>query len=134
MLVGGLILGMQWGLAPLALQTLVFAIGAVMGLRSQPYVATFRRLIRPRLQPAAEMVDARPAQFDQALGLMLSVTALLGGLLALPVLFYLPALLALLDAVATAAFRQCLGCRLFTQFQRLRQRVNDELTTTSVRI
>jgi hypothetical protein len=130
----GLVLGSSWGLAPLALQTLVFAIGAVMGLRSQPYVALFRVAIRPRLQPAPKMVDARPAQFDQALGVVLTATALLGGLLALPVLFYVPVVIALVDALATVAARQCLGCRLFTQFQRMRQRVNEELAPSSVRI
>lgn len=134
MLLLGLVLGTPWGLAPLALQTLVFAIGAVMGIKAQPYVALFRRAVRPRLQPASQMVDARPAQFDQALGVVLTATALLGGLLALPVLFYLPVVLALVDAVATVVARQCLGCRLFTQVQRMRQRVNDELAASSVRI
>lgn len=134
MLLAGLLLGPTWGLAPLAIQTLIFAVGAVMGLSAQPYVAVFRRAIRPRLQPATQMVDPRPAQFDQALGLILTATALLGGLLALPVLFYVPAIIALVDAVATVAFRQCLGCRLFAQFQRARQRVNDELAPTSVRL
>lgn len=134
MLVAALVLGSSWGLAPLAVQTLVFAIGAFMGLRTQPYVALFRRVVRPRIAPASEMVDARPAQFDQALGLILTATALLGGLLALPVLFYVPVVIALADAVATVVVRQCLGCRLFTKFERMRQRVNDELASSSVRI
>ena len=134
MLLAGLILGTPWGLAPLALQTLVFAVGAVMGVRTQPYVAIFRRAVRPRLQPASQMVDARPAQFDQALGVILTATALLGGLLSLPVLFYVPVVVALFDAVAIVVARQCLGCRLFTQFQRMRARVNDELATSSIRI
>lgn len=134
MLLAGLILGPTWGLAPLAVQTLVFAVGSVMGVRAQPYVALFRKAVRPRLQPAAEMVDARPAQFDQALGVVLTATALLGGLLTLPVLFYVPVLVALVDAVATVVAGQCLGCRLFAQFQRVRARVNDELAATSVRI
>lgn len=118
----------------MAVQTFVFAIGAVMGLRAQPYVALFRKAVRPRLKPAAQMVDARPAQFDQALGVVMTATALLGGLLALPALFYVPVAIALIDAVATVIARQCLGCRLFSKFQQMRQRVNDELSASSVRI
>lgn len=132
MLLAGLVLGPTWGLAPLAMQTLIFAVGAVMGLHPQPYVALFHRAVHPRLRPTSYLVDPRPAQFDQALGLVLTATALLGGLLALPALFYVPVIIALVDAVATVGLRRCLGCRLFTQFQRARQRVNEELAPTSV--
>lgn len=134
MLLASVALGTPWGLAPLALQTLVFAIGAVMGLRAQPYIALFARAVRPRLEPAPQMVDTRPAQFDQAIGLLLSATALLGGLLSLDVLFYLPVAIALVDAGTTLITQHCLGCRLFARFQRLRRRVNDELAASSVQI
>ena len=133
-LVIGLVLGLPWGLAPLAGQTLVFAIGAVLGLEAQPYLRLFSKRVRPRLDPAESMVDPRPAQFDQALGLGLMATALLAGLLSLPVLFYLPVVVALVDSALTAATGRCPGAHAYAHVQRLRRRVNDELSSSSVQI
>ena len=49
----------------LAAQALVFALGAV---DQSPYGLLFRRFVRPRLGPPAELEDARPPRFAQVAG------------------------------------------------------------------
>ena len=50
----------------LAAQALVFALGAI---DQPPYGLLFRRFVRPRLGPPAELEDARPPRFAQVVGL-----------------------------------------------------------------
>jgi hypothetical protein len=106
-------LGPLWGLPLLILQTLAFAIGALLGVRYQPYGWIFRRFIRPRLAPPAELEDARPPRFAQAVGLGFALVALVGGVFGLPVVFYLAAGFALVAALLNAVFDYCLGCELY---------------------
>ena len=44
--------------------------GAVRGIQATPYAWLFRRFVRPRLAPPAELEDARPPRFAQAVGLV----------------------------------------------------------------
>jgi len=60
-----LITGSGWLLAA---QTLVFAVGAALGLRFAPYGMVFRWLIRPRLGPPAELEAEPPPRFAQGIG------------------------------------------------------------------
>ena len=53
----------------LAVQAVLFAIGAFAGPGAQPYAWLFRPLVRPRLGPPAELEDPRPPRFAQAVGL-----------------------------------------------------------------
>jgi hypothetical protein len=52
----------------LAAQALVFAIGAVAGLRYAPYGLFYRYLIRPRLGPPEHTEAEAPPRFAQAVG------------------------------------------------------------------
>ena len=52
-----LITGSVWLLAA---QALVFAVGAVFGLRYAPYGVAYRKLIRPRLGPPGELEAEAP--------------------------------------------------------------------------
>src|ERR1700733_15212526 len=52
----------------LALQALVFAIGALAGLRYAPYGLVYRWLIRPRLGPPAHTEAEAPPRFAQGMG------------------------------------------------------------------
>src|SRR4051794_41765638 len=52
-----LVTGSGWLLAA---QAVVFGIGAVAGLRWAPYGVLFRRLVRPRLAPPAELGGGAP--------------------------------------------------------------------------
>ena len=57
------LVGTTAGTVLIAWQTLVFALGALVGLHAQPYGVLFRRVIRPRLAPPAELEDAAPPRF-----------------------------------------------------------------------
>ena len=112
-LAGVLIAGPELGLALLALQTIAFAAGALLGLRFQPYGVLFRHLIRPRLAPPAELEDERPPRFAQAVGLSFALTAIAGSLAQLEPLFYVAVGFALAAALLNAVFDFCLGCEMY---------------------
>ncbi len=74
------LVGTTAGTVLVAWQTLVFALGAIVGLHAQPYGIVFRKVIRPRLAPPAELEDAAPPRFAQAVGLGFLVVALIASL------------------------------------------------------
>jgi predicted lipid-binding transport protein (Tim44 family) len=102
----------------LGLQALVFGLAAVRGLQASPYSWLFRRFVRPRLAPPAELEDARPPQFAQAVGLGFAVVGLLGALTGLTPLFLAATVLALAAAFLNAAFGYCLGCEVYLIIRR----------------
>lgn len=61
-LAASLLLG-SWQL--LALQAVVFALGVGLGPGRQPYGVIFRGLVRPRLQPPAQLEDQAAPRFAQ---------------------------------------------------------------------
>jgi hypothetical protein len=95
----------------LAAQAVVFALGA-SDLGRQPYGVLFRRLIRPRIGPPAELEAAAPPQFAQLVGLLFSVVGLVGYLGGLTLLGAIATGLALAAALLNAVFAFCLGCEL----------------------
>jgi hypothetical protein len=103
-------------------QTLVFALGALVGLHAQPYGVFFRKVIKPRLGPPAEMEDAAPPRFAQAVGLGFLVVALVAALLGLTVVTAVAVAFALAAAFLNAAFAFCLGCEVYLLGQRLAHR------------
>lgn len=102
----------------LAIQTLAFAAGAVLGLQTQPYGWLFRRFIRPRLAPPTELEDSGPPQFAQAVGLGFAVLAIVGWLTGVAAIFYLAVGMALAAAFLNAAFNFCLGCEMYLLIRR----------------
>jgi hypothetical protein len=101
-------------------QTVVFAIGALAGLRYAPYGIVYRLAVRPRLGPPAELEAEAPPRFAQGIGMACGVIATIGFLAISPVLGAVFTALALVAAVLNAAFNLCLGCQLYLFFQRLR--------------
>jgi MFS family permease len=99
----------------LAAQALVFALGAV---DQSPYGLLFRRFVRPRLGPPAELEDARPPRFAQALGLAFALIGVVGFALGSTVVGLTATALALVAAFLNAAFGICLGCELYLLFRR----------------
>jgi len=92
-------------------QTLVFVTGAAFGLGAAPYGVVFRRVVRPRLAPPAELEAELPPRFAQAVGAVFGAVATLGyatSTVAGPV----AASLALAAAFLNAAFGFCLGCEV----------------------
>lgn len=115
-----LLLGPTRGLPLLALQALVFAAGAVLGLQYQPYGIIYRRWVQSRLGPPAATEDSRPPRFAQAVGLAFAVVGLLAGIFGLSVVFYVAVGMAFLAAFLNAAFDFCLGCEMYVRLARLR--------------
>ncbi|MEZ5115991.1 MAG: DUF4395 domain-containing protein [Candidatus Nanopelagicales bacterium] len=108
------------GVALLAAQTVVFALGALVGLGAQPYGIVFRRLVRPRLGPPVELEAAAPPRFAQAVGLAFALAALLALLAGATVVATAAVGLALAAAFLNAAFGYCLGCEVYLLARRVR--------------
>jgi hypothetical protein len=104
----------------LAAQTLVFAVGAVLGLRYAPYGLIYRWLVRPRLGLPGELEPEAPPRFAQGVGGFVSVIGVAGyasGVTALGIVFTAFALAA---AFLNAAFGLCLGCEMYLLIRRIR--------------
>jgi hypothetical protein len=106
----------------LLLQTVVFAIGAALGVSASPYAWIFRRLVRPRLAPPTETEDARPPRFAQTVGLLFGLVGLLGWATGSTVVLVTATAFALVAAFLNAAFGLCLGCELYLVLLRLTKR------------
>jgi len=94
-------------------QALVFALGAVAGLRFSPYGLLFRVLVAPRLSPVREREPEAPPRFAQLVGLLFAVVGAAGYLLGAPVLGAVATGFALVAALLNAATGLCLGCELY---------------------
>lgn len=114
--------GTTFGTILIAWQTLVFALGALVGLHAQPYGILFRKVIRPRLSPPAELEDVAPPRFAQAVGLVFLVVALVASLTGATVVATVAVAFALAAAFLNAAFGFCLGCEMFLLGKRLAHR------------
>jgi hypothetical protein len=101
-------------------QVALFAVGAALGVQRTPYGAAFRRLVRPRLGPPAELEDPAPPRFAQGVGLLVTGIALVAALAGVPAAVEVGAGLALVAAFLNAAFGLCLGCELYLLLRRAR--------------
>ncbi len=119
LLVATLLLGPSAGLPVLIVQTLAFAAGSLLGLRSHPWGWVYRVAVRPRLGPPSELEDARPPRFAQTVGLVFGLAGLLGAIANLPTLFYVSIGFALVAALLNAVFNFCLGCEIYLLGRRL---------------
>ena len=97
----------------IAIQLVVFAIGAFAGPAKTPYAFAFKKFVKPRLSGEVPTEDARPPQFAQSVGLIFAVVALAGSLLSIPALFTVAVGFALFAAFLNAAFNFCLGCEIY---------------------
>ena len=97
----------------LAVQAVVFAVGAFAGLRSAPYGVLFRVLVAPRLGPVREREPEAPPRFAQFVGFGFAVVGTLGYLLSAPLLGAIATGLALVAALLNAATGFCLGCEMY---------------------
>ncbi len=102
-----------------AAQALVFAVGALAGLRSSPYGLLFRSLVAPRLGPVREREPEAPPRFAQLVGLLFAVVGAAGYLLGAPVVGAVATGLALVAALLNAATGFCMGCELYLTARRV---------------
>ena len=110
-----LITGSAWLLAA---QMLVFATGAVAGLRYAPYGIVYRRLVRPRLGPPARTEAEAPPRFSQGVGMVFAAGGVLGYALGASAVGITFTAFALFAAFLNAAFDFCLGCQAYLFIQR----------------
>jgi hypothetical protein len=102
----------------LAIQTVVFAIGAFVGLKPAPYSLLYRHLVAPRLGPATEREDAAPLRFAQAVGFVFAFAGTVGFATGVTPLGIVATAFALFAAFLNAAFDFCLGCEVFLLVKR----------------
>lgn len=106
--------------ALIAVQAVVFAVGAVVGPRRHPYGLIYGKFVAPRLGPVTETEPTPPLRFAQLLGFVFAAVSLLGFALGSTVVGAVFAGFALFAAFLNAAFGVCLGCRIYPLVARLR--------------
>ena len=102
----------------LAIQTVVFAIGAFAGLKPAPYSIVYRKLVAPRLGPTDEREDAAPLRFAQTVGFVFGLAGTIGFALDITPLGIVATAFALFAAFLNAAFDFCLGCEMYLLIKR----------------
>ncbi|HWG03034.1 MAG TPA: DUF4395 domain-containing protein [Trebonia sp.] len=101
-------------------QTLVFAVGALAGLRYAPYGLLYRYLVRPRLGPPSRTEPEAPPRFAQGVGMAFAGIGAICFGVGVPVAGLVFAALALVAAFMNAAFDFCLGCQMYLLIKRFR--------------
>jgi len=101
-------------------QTLVFAVGALAGLRYAPYGLLYRYLVRPRLGPPSKTEAEAPPRFAQGVGLVIAGLGALCFAAGASVAGLVFAALALVAAFLNAVFDYCLGCQMYLILKRFR--------------
>jgi hypothetical protein len=115
-LIAVLVTGNAWVLAA---QAVIFAVGAVFGLKYAPYGLIYRYLIRPRLGPPAELEPEPPPRFAQGVGLAFAVVGVIGYASGITALGIAATALALVAAFLNGAFGICLGCEMYLLIRRI---------------
>jgi hypothetical protein len=106
----------------LALQAVVFAIGAIRGPQFTPYAFIFKRVVKPRLRGEVVTEDSRPPQFAQSVGFVFAIVGLLGAAIGSVPVFCVAVGFALAAAFLNSVFNYCLGCEMYLLVLRIRTR------------
>jgi len=106
----------------LALQAVVFAIGAIRGPQFTPYAFIFKRIVKPRLRGEVVTEDSRPPQFAQTVGFIFALVGLLGAAIGSSLVFGIAVGFALAAAFLNSVFNYCLGCEMYLLVLRIRTR------------
>jgi len=97
----------------LGIQTVVFALGAFVGLHAQPYGILYRKLVAPKLAKPSALEAVEPPQFAQLVGFLFTATGLVALLLGSDAVATIAVGFALGAAFLNAAFNFCLGCEMY---------------------
>ena len=106
----------------LALQAVVFALGAIRGPQFTPYAFIFKRVVKPRLRGEVVTEDSRPPQFAQTVGFIFALVGLLGAAIGSSLVFGIAVGFALAAAFLNSVFNYCLGCEMYLLVLRIRTR------------
>lgn len=116
----------------LALQTAFFAFGALSGVQRTPYAAVFRRLIRPRLAPPADLESPAPPRFAQGVGFAFGLVGVVALAFDATAVALVAVGLAFGAAFLNAAFGFCLGCEIYLLAKRATSRRSPSRQTASL--
>lgn len=105
----------------LAVQAVIFAIGAAGGPRKHPYGRIFATVVAPRLGPVRDREPTPPLKFAQLVGLIFAVLGTAGFATGAVLLGVVATAAALAAAFLNAAFGICLGCQLYPLVARFRR-------------
>jgi hypothetical protein len=97
----------------LGIQTVVFALGAFVGLHAQPYGILYRKLVAPKLGKPTVLEAVEPPQFAQFVGFLFAATGLIALLVGADLAATIAVGFALGAAFLNAAFNFCLGCEMY---------------------
>ena len=97
----------------LGIQTVVFALGAFVGLHAQPYGILYRKLVAPKLGKPTVLEAVEPPQFAQFVGFLFAATGLIALLAGADLVATIAVGFALGAAFLNAAFNFCLGCEMY---------------------
>lgn len=106
--------------AILAVQAVVFAIGAAGGPRQHPYGRIYAAIVAPRLGPVQDREPTAPLKFAQFVGLIFAVLGTAGFAAGAVLVGVIATAAALVAAFLNAAFGICLGCQLYPLVARFR--------------
>lgn len=110
------LVGQLWWL--LAIQAVIFAVGAFGSLRHNPYAMAFRTWVQPQLRPIDDREDVPPLRFAQGVGFVFAAIGVIGYVSGATALGVVATALALIAALLNAAFGYCLGCQLYLLIRR----------------
>lgn len=105
----------------LASQVAVFGFTAFVSVHWSVWAQIFARFVWPRIRPATELEDARPARFAQFIGFLLTALALLGFVFGVDGVGYGLTAVAVAGAVIRATTGVCLGCKIYLLARRLQR-------------
>jgi len=118
-LVAVLLLPSPANIVLLAVQAVLFGVGAVRGVQATPHAWLFRTVVRPRLAPPTEWEAPEPPRFAQAVGLAFAVVGLVALLSGATLVGQVAVGAALVAALLNAVFAFCLGCEVYLIARRL---------------
>ena len=103
----------------LVIQAVAFGIGAIAGVKYQPYGRIFAKAVAPRLKAPTDFEAPEPPRFAQSVGLGFALVALVGIAVGSSVVTQVAVAFALAAAFLNAAFGFCLGCEIYLLAKRL---------------
>ena len=99
----------------LTAQAVVFALGS---RGRPPYGALFKKYVRPRLGPPAELEDEAPPRFAQTVGLAFSSAGVIGFAAGSTTVGLVFTGFAFVAALLNASIGLCLGCEVYLFYKR----------------
>jgi len=103
----------------LAIQAVVFGLGAFVGLHAQPYGIIYRKFVLARIGKPTELEPVEPPQFAQLVGFAFAGVGLIALLAGADLVATIAVGFALAAAFLNAAFNFCLGCEMYLISKRI---------------